>query len=42
MTQYRRQYRSTPRPPSIEGADLIKAMGILAGFVALCWFIVFY
>ena len=29
MTQYRRQYRSTPRHPSIEGADWAKCLLML-------------
>lgn len=42
MTQYRRQYRSTPRHPSIEGADWAKCLLMLVGFIVLCWVIVFY
>lgn len=41
MTTYKRQYRSTPRHPSIQGSDLAKCMALVVGFVVICWVIVF-
>lgn len=41
MTTYTRHYRSTPRHPRIQGSDLAKCMALVAGFVAVCWMIVF-
>lgn len=41
MTTYKRQYRSTPKHPSIHGGDLVKCMAMVVGFVVLCWMIVF-
>lgn len=41
MTGYRRQYRSTPRHQSIQGADFAKCAAVVVGFIAACWMIVF-
>lgn len=40
-TCYHRQYRSTPKHPAIRGEDFAKCAAVLAGFIGLCWLIVF-
>lgn len=40
-TYYKRQYRSTPKHPRIQGKDFASCAALLVGFIVACWMIVF-